>query len=194
MYMPLPVQQLFDVSQPLLDDALKRILVLEANEGYSFTLDAWKRVDSYAQREPTPLSKYVGEPLVEHVLAQFPGERLFGWSLSMLPAGERVPEHVDRMFFHRLAKRIIVPLGGTDDVLNWSYTSDKRTRRYYLLPAGAAYRLNTAITHGLINNGKAARRAVYFDIIDARLSSRFGSHPDLMKAILQQNTGVINVL
>lgn len=194
MYMPLPVQQLFDVPRQLLDDALARILELEATKGYLFTLAAWKRVDSYAFSAPPPLTEYVGSPLVNHVMAQFPGEQLFGWSLSMLPAGERVPEHVDRMFFHRLAKRVIVPLGGTDDVLNWSYANDKKTKRYYLLPAGAAYRLNTAITHGLSNNGKVARRAVYFDIMEARLSSRFGAHPDLIKAILQQNTGVINVL
>lgn len=192
--MKIPMQQLFTVPKEILNDARQKILNMEATEGYSFKLQAWKRVDSYAFNSPPDLSKYVGSDLVDYVISKFPDDVLFGWSLSLLPSKEKVIEHTDRMFFHRFAKRIIVPIDGTKDVLNWSYDNDKKTRRYYLMPEGFAYQLNTAITHGLSNNGPFDRRAVYFDMIDQRLNTKFSSHPDLKKVILQQNTGVIHVL
>jgi len=194
MYMHVPVKTLFEVSNLLSTDVEKRLVDLEANGLYNFKLGAWERVDSYGLSKAPKLSTVIGNELVNYVMKQFPGEHLFGWSLSMLPPGQQVLEHTDRMMFHRLARRVIVPVGPTKDVLNWSYASDKKTKRYYLLETGAAYQLNTAITHGLSNNGSLPRRAVYFDVIDERLYQKFISHPDIMCVILKQNTGAVHVL
>lgn len=196
MYMSVPYQPLFDVPQDLLQRLDQRLTELEGQKVYSFSLDDWERLDSYSfgLSKMPKVQDYLGTEVADLVMSHFPGERLFGWSLSMLPPKTTVVEHTDRMFFHRLARRIIVPVSGTKDVLNWSYAKDRKTKRYYLMPSGKAYRLNTAVTHSLANNGTVPRRAVYFDVMPSRLYERFASHPDLAKVILQQNTGVIHVL
>jgi hypothetical protein len=92
------------------------------------------------------------------------------------------------MFFHRIAKRIIVPITDTPDILNWHW-QDNDTKRYYFLEYGNIYRLNTAYTHGLQSYSKQVRRAVYFDVIEPRLYNKFKQHPDILKVITARASG-----
>lgn len=111
-----------------------------------------------------------------------------------MPEKSNIIDHVDRMLFHRFAKRIIVPITKHSDVINWHYSKDRVTRRYYFFEYGNIYRLNTAFTHGLKNSGPNARRAIYMDVMDRRLYEKFKSHVDILKVILVDASGEKHVL
>lgn len=187
-------QAVGSVPLELLKQADMSIDQFEQTNPYNFKHGEWLRLDSYHNPEQRQLSSIIGQDLIDHVMSYFPGEVLFGWSVSHLPAGQVIVDHADRMFFHRLAKRIIVPISNAEDILNWHWNRDRATRLPYILPLGQIYRLNTAVTHGVQSFNNKARRAVYFDVIEQRLNDKFISHPDMLTVILANATGEKYVL
>jgi hypothetical protein len=194
MYFSLPVQQIGTISTELCERVNQRVSQWESNARYKFKYEDWQRLDSYNNPENFQLTDIVGEEICTHVMSYFPGQMLYGWSISYLPGKTKILDHVDRMLLHRFAKRIIVPLNNTSEVLNWHYSDDKDTKRYYTLDLGNIYRLNTAATHGLMNQSENPRRAIYFDVMDVRVYEKFKDHPDINQVILMKAAGVIHVL
>jgi hypothetical protein len=188
MNFDLPVQELGTIPPTLLERALAGVIDLENRKGYNFKFGEWLRLDSYNNPENFKLADIAGQELIDHVMNFYPGQVLFGWSISHLPPLKDVIDHVDRMFFHRIAKRIIVPISNTPDVLNWHW-QDKNTKRNYFLEYGHVYRLNTAYTHGVKSYNKNVRRAIYFDIMEPRLYNKFINHPDILKVITANASG-----
>lgn len=184
----LPMRHIGTVPRPLLERALAGVEELEQQKGYNFKFGEWLRLDSYHNPEGYELGHIAGQELIDHVMSYFPGDILFGWSVSYLPAEAAVIDHADRMFFHRIAKRIIVPITDTPDVLNWHWNKDG-TKRNYFFEYGNIYRLNTAYTHGVKSFNKNIRRAIYFDVMEKRLHDKFISHPDIVKVILANASG-----
>jgi hypothetical protein len=184
-----PYQDLGTVPVTLLEQALKGVIDLETKQGYNFKFGEWLRLDSYNNPNNYQLADIAGQELINHVMSLYPGEILFGWSISHLPPKKDVIDHVDRMFFHRIAKRIIVPISNTPDILNWHW-QDNNTKRNYFFDYGHVYRLNTAYTHGVKSFNKEVRRAIYFDIIEPRLYNKFNQHPDMLKVITANASGV----
>lgn len=181
------------VEPQLLEQVNANIVAFEQKQAYNFKHGEWLRLDSYYNPENHRLEDIAGIEIINQVTAMFPDDMLFGWSVSYLPGKSDVVDHVDRMLFHRLAKRIIVTTTNTPDVLNWHWHSDKM-RINYLLEYGNVYRLNTALTHGLKNNNLENRRAVYFDMMPTRLYEKFKSHPDIVSVILADAIGEKHVL
>lgn len=177
----------------LLEQVNANIIAFEQKQAYNFKHGEWLRLDSYYNPENYKLEDIAGAEIIDSVKAMFPEDELFGWSVSYLPGKSDVVDHVDRMLFHRLAKRVIVITTDTPDVLNWHWYSDD-TRVNYLLEYGNVYRLNTAITHGLKNNNVENRRAIYFDMMPKRLYEKFKSHPDIVSVILADAVGEKHVL
>jgi hypothetical protein len=183
-----PMHHIGTIDKPILETALAGVLDLEDKKGYNFKFGEWLRLDSYHNPEGYKIEDVAGEELVNTVLSYFPGDVMFGWSISYLPGLGSVIDHADRMFFHRIAKRIIVPITDTPDVLNWHWNRDG-TKRNYFFEYGNIYRLNTAYTHGVKSFNKDIRRAIYFDIMDSRLYEKFKTHPDVVKVILANASG-----
>lgn len=177
----------------LLEQVNANIIAFEQQQAYNFKHGEWLRLDSYYNPENYKLEDIAGTEIIDSVKSMFPEDELFGWSVSYLPGKSDVVDHVDRMLFHRLAKRVIVVTTDTPDVLNWHWHSNK-TKVNYLLEYGNVYRLNTAITHGLKNNNVENRRAVYFDMMPKRLYEKFKSHPDIVSVILADAVGEKHVL
>jgi hypothetical protein len=177
----------------LLEQVNANIVAFEQKQAYNFQHGEWLRLDSYYNPENHKLEDIAGTEIINSVKSMFPEDELFGWSVSYLPGNSDVVDHVDRMLFHRLAKRVIVVTTDTPDVLNWHWHSDK-TKVNYLLEYSNVYRLNTAITHGLKNNNTENRRAVYFDMMPTRLYEKFKSHPDIVTVILADAVGEKHVL
>lgn len=194
MNFELPCKQIGPVPLELLEPLEDRVIEFEKKDAYNFKFGDWRRIDSYHNPENHKLEEIVGQEIVDHVMSFFNDEVLFGWSLSYLPEKSSVVDHVDRMLFHRFAKRIIVPITKQSDVLNWHYSSDKTTKRYYFFEYGNIYRLNTAATHGLKNSGDTPRRAIYLDVMERRLYEKFKTHNDMLKVILVNASGDIHVL
>jgi hypothetical protein len=189
MNFDVPYKDLGTIPVTLLEQALKGVLDLETKQGYNFKFGEWLRLDSYHNPEKYQLTDIAGQGLIDHVMNFYPGEVLFGWSISHLPPEKEVIDHCDRMFFHRIAKRIIVPISNTPDILNWHW-QDNNTKRNYFFEYGHVYRLNTAYTHGVKSFNKNVRRAIYFDIIEPRLYNKFKQHPDMLKVITANASGV----
>jgi len=184
-----PYREIGTVPPALLNKALDGIIDLENKKGYNFKFGEWLRLDSYKNPDNYQLADIVGQELIDKVMSYFPEEVLFGWSVSHLPPLKEVVDHVDRMFFHRIAKRIIIPVSDTPDILNWHW-QDYKTKRNYFFDYGHIYRLNTAYTHGLRSYNKNVRRAVYLDVIEPRLYDKFKSHSDMLKVITENAIGV----
>jgi hypothetical protein len=189
-----PIQVIGDVDTNILTLVNNKLIDYESKSQYIFQYQNWSRLDSYNNPENLKLEDIIGDDIVNRVMSYFQNEVLYGWSLSYLPGNTKIADHVDRMMLHRLAKRIIVPVSNTPDVLNWHYSPDKISKRFYTLDYGKIYRLNTAATHGLVNNSKEPRRAVYFDIMPTRLFEKFKDSFDIQKVILLNSTGEIHVL
>ena len=185
----LPYKKIGSVPLEILAGLEQRVIDFEGTGAYKFKFGDWRRIDSYYNPDNHQLADIVGQEIIDHAMSFFPKEVLFGWSLSYMPEKSNVIDHVDRMLFHRFAKRIIIPITEKSDVLNWHYSKDKLTRRFYFFEYGNIYRLNTALTHGLINSGATARRAIYLDVMEKRLYEKFKSHPDILKVILVDATG-----
>lgn len=183
-----PYQHIGSVPKELLVNALQGIVDLESKQGYNFKFGQWLRLDSYHNPDNYQLADIAGQELIDHVMSYFPDNKLFGWSISYLPGMGDVIDHADRMFFHRLAKRIIIPVSDTPDILNWHW-QDQHTKRFYFFEYGNVYRLNTAYTHGVKSFNKEIRRAIYLDVIDNRLYDKFKDHPDIVKVILGKASG-----
>lgn len=181
------------IDATLLEQVNANIVAFEQCQAYNFKHGEWLRLDSYFNPENYKLEDIAGPEIINTVTAMFPGDTLFGWSVSYLPGKSDVVDHIDRMLFHRLAKRVIVITTDTSDVLNWHWHSDK-TKVNYLLEYGNVYRLNTAITHGLKNNNTENRRALYFDMMPTRLYEKFKSHSDIVSVILSDAVGEKHVL
>lgn len=190
----LPYMKIGTVPMTVVQQADDLIKNFESNNRYNFELKNWLRLDSYNNPENFQLVDLVGADLVNTVLDYFPDHVLFGWSVSHLPAKSDIIDHTDRMMFHRFAKRIIVITSENQDVLNWHWSSDRKTKRPYVFERANIYRLNTAVTHGVRNFDNIDRRGVYFDIMPTRLYERFHSHPDILKVILTNATGEKYVL
>lgn len=181
------------LDEQLISSAEAQLIKFESNLIYNFSYKDWQRLDSYHNPSAHNLTDIVGEELVGAILQIFPSHKLFGWSISSVPAGTLISDHTDRLMLHRLAKRIIVPLTDTHSCQNWHWsTPDLRIN--YTLNRGGVYRLNTAITHGLKNNGTEPRRAVYFDMMPTRLYDKFNTHADITSVILANATGSKYVL
>lgn len=194
MNFELPIKTIGKINTDILDEVNERLIQHESKSEYVFKYQNWQRLDSYNNPENFKLEDIVGSRIIESVMSYFPSEVLYGWSLSHLPGKTKILDHVDRMLLHRLAKRIIVPVSNTPDVLNWHYSSDRITKRYYTLDYGNIYRLNTAATHGLMNNNEQSRRAIYFDVMPKRLFDKFKDSFDIQKVILMNASGEIHVL
>ena len=182
------------VPMTLLAQADAGIDAFEKRDAYNFKHGEWLRLDSYHNPDNYQLADIVGQELIDHVMSYFPGEVLFGWSVSHLPPMQTIVDHADRMFFHRLAKRIIVPISNADDILNWHWNRDRQTKLPYTFPLGHVYRLNTSVTHGVQSFNKQARRAVYFDVMESRLYDKFKGHADIVTVILANAVGEKYVL
>jgi hypothetical protein len=183
-----PYKHIGTVPTELLVKAHQGIVDLENKQGYNFKFGEWLRLDSYHNPENYQLADIAGQDLIDQVMSFFPNNQLFGWSISYLPGLGEVVDHADRMFFHRLAKRIIIPVSDTPDILNWHW-QDQHTKRYYFFEYGNIYRLNTAYTHGVRSHNKEIRRAIYLDVIDNRLYDKFKNHPDIVTVILGKASG-----
>lgn len=194
MYFNLPIKVIGTIDVSLLEQVHCRLIDHENNNNYIFKYENWERLDSYNNPAGFKLENIVGQEIIDIVMSHFPDSVLYGWSLSHLPGKTKISDHVDRMMLHRLARRIIVPVNDTPDVLNWHYSSDKVTKRYYTLEYGKIYRLNTAATHGLENNNINPRRAIYFDVMPVRLYEKFKNDFEIEKVILQKASGEIHVL
>lgn len=194
MWFDLPMAVIGDIDTSILDDVNNRMIQYETNNKYVFNYKDWERLDSYNNPTGIKLEEIVGNKIIDTVMSHFPGHTLFGWSLSHLPGKTKIDDHVDRMMLHRLAKRIIVPVNDTRDVLNWHYSGNKVTKRYYIFNYGKIYRLNTAATHGLENNNTVPRRAIYFDVMPTRLYEKFKNNFEIEKVILVNASGEIHVL
>jgi hypothetical protein len=189
-----PYKKIGTIPDAILTDLEDKVINFEKNDAYNFTFGDWRRIDSYHNPDNHQLEHIIGSELIDHVMQFFPDHVLFGWSISYLPGKSTVVDHIDRMMFHRFAKRIIIPITKKSDVLNWHYSRDKVTRRYYFFEYGNVYRLNTAATHGLANAGANPRRAIYLDVMERHLYEKFKTHPDILKVILMKATGEISVL
>jgi hypothetical protein len=189
-----PYEKIGTVPTDLLKTVEQQVVDFETTDAYNFKHGDWLRIDSYHNPDNWKLESIVGQGLIDHVTSFFPDDYFFGWSVSYLPGKKDVVDHADRMMFHRFAKRIIVVLSDTPYVLNWHYSSDKETKRPYLLEYGNIYRLNTAVTHGLRNGSSQDRRAVYFDMMPKRLYNKLKDHPDILKVILMNASGERYVL
>lgn len=194
MNFDLPMKVIAPISHTILNEVNNKLCEYESREEYIFKYKEWQRLDSYNNPKNHTLESIVGHNIVDEVMQHFTDSILYGWSISHLPGKAIISDHVDRMMLHRFAKRIIVPISNTPDVLNWHYSKDKITRRFYTLDYGKIYRLNTAVTHGLINNNTLPRRAIYFDIMPTRLNEKFKNHFDIQKVILIKASGEIHVL
>lgn len=194
MYFDLPMKIIASINNEILDRANQRLIEHENKKEYVFKYKDWLRLDSYNNPENLTLDSIVGQEIIDEVMKHFSDSTLFGWSLSHLPGKTKIDDHVDRMMLHRLARRIIVPISNTPNVLNWHYSSDKITKRYYTFDYGHIYRLNTSSTHGLVNNNSLPRRAIYFDVMPTRLYNKFKDDPDIEKVILMKASGIIYVL
>lgn len=194
MNFELPCMHIGSVPLGLLEPLEDRVIEFEKKDAYNFKFGDWRRIDSYHNPDNHKLEDIVGQDIVDYVMSFFKDEILFGWSVSYLPEKSTVVDHVDRMLFHRFAKRIIVPITKQSDVLNWHYSRDKTTKRFYFFEYGNIYRLNTAATHGLKNSGDVPRRAIYLDVMERRLYEKFKTHNDILKVILVNATGDIHVL
>lgn len=194
MYFKLPIKKISAIDTGILDQVNQRLIEHENNVEYTFKYQDWLRLDSYNNPENFTLQSIVGEQIINEVMKHFPDSVLFGWSLSHLPGKITINDHTDRMMLHRLARRIVVPVTNTPDVLNWHYSPDKITKRFYMLEYGNIYRLNTAATHGLVNNNTETRRAIYFDVMPTRLYDKFKDSVDITQVILMNASGTINVL
>ena len=186
-------QLIGSVDKKLLSQTNNRIQTFEQGRAYNFKHGEWLRLDSYHNPENHKIENIAGSDIVHAVTAMFPEDELFGWSISYLPGKNEVVDHTDRMMFHRLAKRVIVVVNDVPDVLNWHWKSNT-LKVNYLIEYGNVYRLNTAITHGLINNNTESRRAIYFDMIPKRLHRKFKSHADILTVILADAVGEKYVL
>lgn len=186
-------QLIGSVDKKLLSQTNNRIQTFEQGRAYNFKHGEWLRLDSYYNPENHKIENIAGSDIVDAVTAMFPEDELFGWSISYLPGKNEVVDHTDRMMFHRLAKRVIVVVNDVPDVLNWHWKSNT-LKVNYLIEYGNVYRLNTAITHGLINNNTESRRAIYFDMIPKRLHRKFKSHADILTVILADAVGEKYVL
>jgi hypothetical protein len=194
MNFDLPYKHIGPVPRELLEQAELGVIDLEASGAYNFKHGEWLRLDSYYNPDNHELSDIVGSGLVDHVMSFFPGEKLFGWSVSHIPPHQPVIDHADRMFFHRFAKRIIVPINDVgNNVLNWHWSWND-TRRCYFFEYGNIYRLNTAWTHGVKNSSNQVRRAVYFDVMETKFYDKFITHPDILTVILANAAGEKYVL
>lgn len=182
------------IDHGILDRSNQRLIERENKKEYVFKYKDWLRLDSYNNPENLSLESIVGQEIIDEVMQHFPGSMLYGWSLSHLPGKTKIDDHVDRMMLHRLARRIIVPISNTPNVLNWHYSRDKITRRHYMFDYGNIYRLNTAATHGLVNNNEMPRRSIYFDVMPNRLYERFKDNSDIEQVILMKSSGVTHVL
>lgn len=189
-----PMKVISPIDNNILDVAHQRLVDYENKNEYVFKYKSWLRLDSYNNPENRTLDSIVGSEIIDAVMKHFPDSVLYGWSLSHLPGKTKVDDHVDRMLLHRLAKRIVVPINKIPDVLNWHYSKDKTTKRYYTFDYGNIYRLNTAATHGLVNNNDMARRAIYFDVMPSRLYNRFKDNLDIQNVILAIASGITHVL
>lgn len=194
MYFEYPIKKIGTIDQSILHNVNQRLIEYETNNKYNFNYQDWQRLDSYNNPTGIQLADIVGHDIIKITMSLFTDHMLYGWSLSHLPAKTKVLDHVDRMMLHRLAQRIIVPVTDTPDVLNWHYSRDKVTKRYYTLDYGNIYRLNTAVTHGLENNNTQPRRAVYFDVMPIRLNNKFKDNFEIQKVILLNASGEIYVL
>lgn len=186
-------QLIGSVDKNLLSQTSARIQTFEQGKAYNFKHGEWLRLDSYHNPENHKIEDIAGSDIVDAVTAMFPEDELFGWSISYLPGKSEVVDHCDRMMFHRIAKRIIVVVTDTPDVLNWHWKTNNM-KVNYLIEYGNVYRLNTAITHGLKNNNTENRRAIYFDMMPKRLHSKFKSHADILTVILADAVGEKYVL
>jgi hypothetical protein len=186
-------QLIGSVDKTLLSQTNIKIQTFEQGRAYNFKHGEWLRLDSYHNPENHKIEDIAGPDIVDAVTAMFPEDELFGWSISYLPGKNEVVDHTDRMMFHRLAKRVIVVVNDVPDVLNWHWKSNT-LKVNYLIEYGNVYRLNTAITHGLINNNTESRRAIYFDMIPKRLHRKFKSHADILTVILADAVGEKYVL
>lgn len=182
------------IDKDILQQAEKNISEFEELKAYNFKHGEWLRLDSYRNPDNHLLENIIGSELVDIVKAMFPEDEHFGWSVSHMPGNSTVVDHADRMFFHRIAKRIIVCVSDVPDVLNWHWSSDRHTNIPYVFEYGNVYRLNTAITHGVKNNNANHRRAVYFDMMPKRLYNKFNCHADILKVILADAVGEKYVL
>jgi hypothetical protein len=183
-----PLQKICAVPRNLLESANLGIIDFEQNNNYEFKLEDWQRLDSYFNPKNKEIADIVGQDILDYLLQFFPDDILFGWSISKLPGGGEVVDHCDRMLFHRFAKRIIIVTSNTEDVLNWHWHSDRKTKIPYVLEYGNVYRLNTAYTHGLKNHSGKDRRGFYLDMMPSRLWEKFKEHPDLLKVIVKTAT------
>jgi hypothetical protein len=194
MNFSLPYFKVGPVPITMLEQTDELIKSFETNHEYNFKLKDWLRIDSYNNPNNFQLTDLIGHDLQNHVMKFFPDHKLFGWSISHLPAKKDIIDHADRMLFHRFAKRIIVITSKNKDVLNWHWAADKKTKRPYIFDYGNIYRLNTAVTHGVHNYSNEDRRGVYFDMMPTRLYEKFKNHNDLLKVILTNATGEKYVL
>ena len=197
MYFELPMKLIGSIDCRLLDYANSKMIEFEQSNKYIFKYQNWHRLDSYNNPNSVQLNDIIGNDFIDAVMSYFPGQMLYGWSLSHLPAKTKILDHVDRMLLHRLAQRIVVPVTNTPDVLNWHYSNDKITKRFYMFEYGHIYRLNTSMTHGLSNNNSQPRRAVYFDVMSTRLYEKFKDNYEIEKVILFNSStehGALHVL
>lgn len=194
MWFEHPMSEIAPISTDILDEVNASMINYESKNQYEFNYQNWERLDSYNNPSKIPLEQIVGQRIIDEVMSHFNDSMLFGWSLSYLPGKTKISDHVDRMMLHRLAKRIIVPVSNTPDVLNWHYSRDRITKRHYIFEYGKIYRLNTAVTHGLENYNSQPRRAIYFDVMPTRLYEKFKDNFEIEKVILLNASGEIHVL
>lgn len=97
------------------------------------------------------------QPLIDKVLALFPGAYADTRLLSAIMPGETIRQHVDGQPAHWLT-RVHVPLLTNPE--SWHEVGGER----FHMEVGAAYRFNTLASHGAENHGETPRIHFMFDV------------------------------
>jgi hypothetical protein len=99
----------------------------------------------------------VAAPIVDHLMALFPGCEAHQRMLSVVMPGHSIPPHRDQQPANWLC-RVHVPLLTNDRSEFW--VGDQV---HHMAP-GMAYRVNTLVVHSVINQGDSPRIHFMFDV------------------------------
>jgi ribonucleotide reductase alpha subunit len=89
----LPYFKVGPIPITMLEQTDELIKSFETNNEYNFKLNDWLRIDSYNNPNNFQLTDLIGPDLQNHVMKFFPDHKLFGWSISHLPAKKDIIDH-----------------------------------------------------------------------------------------------------
>ena len=103
---------------------------------------------------------YTGSYIHKHIAENFKAESC-RTRIHWLPKGKEIQPHID--YDASYAVRIVVPISGTDNVINAFWPKNQR-EEYNLKADGSAYFINIGYKHAVEHNGSEDRIALLFTL------------------------------